>query len=266
MYVSISCLYYELSSVLISFTSQGFPAYPRPADLSRPHTPANLPNRNSFSSEQNCFSTDMSGSGQNGHSVMPHPAMSPPYPATPSTASSTYSHNSFGFHPYPTHGRSSHSRSTSGSTHPRSTSPATSIMSAGTSMSSVSSGQLRAPVSAASTTSSLHISSKPKKRLYNKERKAICLYYQEHPNVRQEDIAAQWGVERSTVSKILKQKEKWLHLPEDEEDQIAKHRYVVSVFLRLNLIAYILISGPLNSPWSKKNSSPGFVRAARRTQ
>ena len=154
---------------------------------------------------------------------MHRPAMSPPFPATPSTASSNYSSH-FGFHPYHSHGRPSHSRSTSGSTHPRSTSPATSIMSVGTSMSSVSSGH-RPPVSATST-SSLHASSKPKKRLYNRERKAICKFYQDNPHVRQEDIAAQWGVERSTVSKILKNKEKWLHLPEEEEDQVAKHRYV----------------------------------------
>ncbi|KAH9955157.1 hypothetical protein BC827DRAFT_890037 [Russula dissimulans] len=48
---------------------------------------------------------------------------------------------------------------------------------------------------------------KPRKqRLFNHQRKEICLYHQENPGIRQEDIANKWGVERSTVSKILKQK------------------------------------------------------------
>jgi hypothetical protein len=32
-------------------------------------------------------------------------------------------------------------------------------------------------------------------------------------------------VERSTVSKILKQKSKWLNVPDGEEPHTAKHRY-----------------------------------------
>jgi len=68
---------------------------------------------------------------------------------------------------------------------------------------------------------------KPRKqRLFNHQRKEICLYHQENPGIRQEDIANKWGVERSTVSKILKQKSKWLNVPDGEEPHTAKHRYV----------------------------------------
>jgi DNA-binding MarR family transcriptional regulator len=70
---------------------------------------------------------------------------------------------------------------------------------------------------------------KPRKqRLFNHQRKEICLYHQENPGIRQEDIANKWGVERSTVSKILKQKSKWLNVPDGEEPHTAKHRYASS--------------------------------------
>ncbi|KZW00947.1 hypothetical protein EXIGLDRAFT_761236 [Exidia glandulosa HHB12029] len=63
-----------------------------------------------------------------------------------------------------------------------------------------------------------------KTRLYNIDRKAICCYAKAHPEARQEDIAARYGVERSTISKILKQKQKWMSVPEGEELKIIKHR------------------------------------------
>jgi hypothetical protein len=63
-----------------------------------------------------------------------------------------------------------------------------------------------------------------KQRLFNVDRKAICVFHQENPNARQEDIALRYGVERSTISKILKYKTKWLNVPEHESLRIAKHR------------------------------------------
>ncbi|KAJ4482231.1 hypothetical protein J3R30DRAFT_2144909 [Lentinula aciculospora] len=51
-----------------------------------------------------------------------------------------------------------------------------------------------------------------KQRLFNVDRKAICEYHLAHPNEKQELIARQYGVERSTISKILKHKEKWLNI------------------------------------------------------
>jgi hypothetical protein len=43
-----------------------------------------------------------------------------------------------------------------------------------------------------------------KNKLRNADRKDICLYAERFPNTRQEDIAIRFGVERSTVSKVLK--------------------------------------------------------------
>lgn len=94
-------------------------------------------------------------------------------------------------------------------------------MSAATSLSSHSC-RPRPPLSSGN---SFPTTSKPKKRLVNRERKEICQFYIDNPTVRQEDIAARWGVERSTVSKILKHKNKWLAIPEGEDQQVAKHRY-----------------------------------------
>ncbi|KAE9403986.1 hypothetical protein BT96DRAFT_989715 [Gymnopus androsaceus JB14] len=55
-----------------------------------------------------------------------------------------------------------------------------------------------------------------KQRLFNIDRKAICEYHLAHPNEKQELIARQYGVERSTISKILKHKEKWLNAELDD--------------------------------------------------
>jgi hypothetical protein len=64
-----------------------------------------------------------------------------------------------------------------------------------------------------------------KQRLFNADRKAICIFHKENPSARQEDIADRYGIERSTVSKILRHKTKWLNVPEHETLRVAKHRY-----------------------------------------
>jgi len=43
-----------------------------------------------------------------------------------------------------------------------------------------------------------------KNKLRNIERKEICLLAEHNPSIRQEDIALKFGVERSTISKVLK--------------------------------------------------------------
>ncbi|KAJ7147523.1 Tc5 transposase DNA-binding domain-containing protein [Mycena crocata] len=147
----------------------------------------------------------------------PTPAQTPVYhPLTPSSASSPYS--TYGFY---------HSRgnSLSNSTNPRSASPALSTASALTSVSSSTSAPasfaLSAPPPAPTETERVK---QKKHRLYNVDRKAICIYHKENPNARQEDIARLYGVERSTISKILKNKTKWLNVPANEDLRIAKHR------------------------------------------
>ena len=65
-----------------------------------------------------------------------------------------------------------------------------------------------------------------KHRLRDVDRKNICVYHLSNPNARQEDIGAHFCVERSTISKILKEKDRWLSISEEDEcDQTAKHRY-----------------------------------------
>jgi len=64
-----------------------------------------------------------------------------------------------------------------------------------------------------------------KQKLANSDRKAICLYARQHPSARQEDIAARYNVERSTISKILKNKERWLGCPDDDA-KVARKRFV----------------------------------------
>ncbi|KAJ6508925.1 Tc5 transposase DNA-binding domain-containing protein [Mycena sanguinolenta] len=156
--------------------------------------------------------------------VQPSPTY---HPLTPSSSSSPYS--TYGFY------SASHSRANS-ITNPRSASPALSTTSALTSVSSApdvavnnsaaNNGASRAfalPATPDSLASPTRAKQK-KHRLFNLDRKQICLYHKENPTARQEDIARIYGVERSTISKILKNKTKWLHVSEDETLRIAKHR------------------------------------------
>ncbi|KAF1816456.1 hypothetical protein P152DRAFT_446107 [Eremomyces bilateralis CBS 781.70] len=64
------------------------------------------------------------------------------------------------------------------------------------------------PISATSTSSR---TSTPRKTLTDTDRRRMCLYHEEHPNVKQTEIGAMFGVERSTVSKVLRNKEKYLY-------------------------------------------------------
>ena len=68
-------------------------------------------------------------------------------------------------------------------------------------------------------------SMKGKTRLRNIDRKLICEAARDDPKIRQEDLATRFGIERSTVSKTLKNKEKWLVIEEESEGaMIIKHR------------------------------------------
>ncbi|KAK5125318.1 hypothetical protein LTR85_000427 [Meristemomyces frigidus] len=67
-------------------------------------------------------------------------------------------------------------------------------------------GPLQSPLSAASMRSA----PTPRKTLTDMDRKRMCQYAEEHPNAKQTEIGAIFGVERSTVSKVLRQKEKYL--------------------------------------------------------
>lgn len=68
-----------------------------------------------------------------------------------------------------------------------------------------------------------------KHRLRDVDRKNICLYHVDHPHARQEDIGAAFNVERSTISKILKDKAKWLNITQESEncEHTSKHRSVL---------------------------------------
>ncbi|KAG9121844.1 hypothetical protein FRC07_002031 [Ceratobasidium sp. 392] len=64
-----------------------------------------------------------------------------------------------------------------------------------------------------------------KQRLDDARRKEICTYARDRPKARQEDIALKYGVERSTISKILKNKDKWLTMDmHTRKPMPAKHR------------------------------------------
>lgn len=186
--------------------------------ISRPQTPTHCPDSARYQ-QQTDRSSMYSIPPSNGTGGMP--LQSPRYLPTP-VSGSPYSPFSL----FPAHSRSTSSYSTS---NPRSTSPALSAASALTSISSSNSTPNTQTFAAYPLPSPpggpvVQRAKQRKQRLFNVDRKAICVYHQENPNARQEDIAARYGVERSTISKILKHKTKWMNVPEDDDMRVAKHR------------------------------------------
>lgn len=119
------------------------------------------------------------------------------------------------------------SRSTSASDL-RSASPAMSVASALTSVSSSHSGQKGHSFPPLAQPSNL-LPDEPrqkfrKMRLFNGDRKRMCIEHLEHPDWKQEKLAKRFSVERSTVSKILKHKDKWMNVPDADINRVAKHR------------------------------------------
>ncbi|GAA5897962.1 hypothetical protein JCM6882_005121 [Rhodosporidiobolus microsporus] len=55
------------------------------------------------------------------------------------------------------------------------------------------------------------------RKLSNADRKAICQFHLAHPGLKQDDIGAHFGFERSTISKTLKYKERYLAMDSDDE-------------------------------------------------
>lgn len=69
------------------------------------------------------------------------------------------------------------------------------------------------------------VQNKKKVKLLNLDRKRICERHEANPKLKQDELATLFGVERSTVSKVLKEKERWLAIEEDSQDaKIVKHR------------------------------------------
>jgi hypothetical protein len=120
-----------------------------------------------------------------------------------------------------------HSRSTS-SSDLRSASPAVSIASALTSVSSARSAQnshIFPPLDDSPPLLPETQRLKGRKmRLCNGDRKKMCLEHLANPELKQEQLAQMFSVERSTVSKILKNKDKWMAVAEADINRVAKHR------------------------------------------
>ncbi|KAK1050374.1 hypothetical protein LTR12_017987 [Friedmanniomyces endolithicus] len=79
-------------------------------------------------------------------------------------------------------------------------------------------GALQTPVSAVS----IRPSPTPRKTLTDADRKRMCQYAEDNQNAKQTEIGAVFGVERSTVSKVLRQKEKYLLRDEGSRSPIKR--------------------------------------------
>lgn len=70
--------------------------------------------------------------------------------------------------------------------------------------------------------SPIKLTNRHQRKLSNAERKAICVFHLTHPGMKQDDIGAHFGYERSTISKTLKFKEKYLAMDSDDEADLCE--------------------------------------------
>ncbi|KAL2201290.1 hypothetical protein P885DRAFT_65561 [Corynascus similis CBS 632.67] len=68
----------------------------------------------------------------------------------------------------------------------------------------------------------IQTTSQPRKTLTDDDRRAMCRYAEDHPTAKQTDIGARFGVERSTVSKVLRNKEKYLNSEERSSSPVKR--------------------------------------------
>ncbi|KAI9758352.1 MAG: hypothetical protein M4579_003091 [Chaenotheca gracillima] len=91
------------------------------------------------------------------------------------------------------------------------------------SSSMVSTAPVPAPAVTPAPFQSSHSSGPPRKTLTDADRRRMCTYHEENPTVKQTEIGAMFGVERSTVSKVLRQKEKYL-LPDGSRSPVKRSK------------------------------------------
>ncbi|GAB1320529.1 hypothetical protein MFIFM68171_10739 [Madurella fahalii] len=70
----------------------------------------------------------------------------------------------------------------------------------------------------------IQTTSQPRKTLTDDDRRAMCQYAEDHPTAKQTDIGARFGVERSTVSKVLRNKDKYLNSEERSSSPVKRNK------------------------------------------
>ncbi|KAJ4395472.1 hypothetical protein N0V85_006541 [Neurospora sp. IMI 360204] len=70
----------------------------------------------------------------------------------------------------------------------------------------------------------IQTTSQPRKTLTDEDRRRMCQYAMDHPTAKQTDIGAQFGVERSTVSKVLRHRDKYLNLEDRSSSPIKRNK------------------------------------------
>ncbi|KAI8671511.1 HTH CENPB-type domain-containing protein [Fusarium keratoplasticum] len=63
---------------------------------------------------------------------------------------------------------------------------------------------------------------KSRKTLTTEQKRAMCQFHEDNPGTRQADIGARFGVERSTVSKVLRHKDQYLKRDQEPENPAVK--------------------------------------------
>ncbi|KAL2168658.1 hypothetical protein VTG60DRAFT_7002 [Thermothelomyces hinnuleus] len=85
----------------------------------------------------------------------------------------------------------------------------------------------------------IQTTSQPRKTLTDEDRRAMCQYAEDHPTAKQTDIGARFGVERSTVSKVLRNKEKYLNSEERSSSPVKRSSKGKGANVEKALINYV---------------------------
>ncbi|GJN94495.1 hypothetical protein Rhopal_007577-T1 [Rhodotorula paludigena] len=114
--------------------------------------------------------------------------------------------------------------------------------------------------------SPIKTSGRHSRKLSNAERKAICQFHLAHPGWKQDDIGAHFGYERSTISKTLKFKDKYLAMDsEDEAGSLAVDAFpqsAASSSSRGHRRAQSEVLSPSATPVPQPMQSPGLVASS----
>ncbi|CAJ2509877.1 Uu.00g057770.m01.CDS01 [Anthostomella pinea] len=66
--------------------------------------------------------------------------------------------------------------------------------------------------------------SQPRRTLTDEDRRNMCKFHEENPHIKQTEIGLKFGVERSTVSKVLRKKDQYLNQDDRSESPIKRNK------------------------------------------
>lgn len=104
---------------------------------------------------------------------------------------------------------------------------------------------------------------KRRARISSLDKRNICIYQRDNPNASQCDVARKFGVDRSTVSKILRHRDVWAHPKKFVSDDYCRHHFARHYVVEDSLSHHLSeLSDPLGKP--RRFTDAYVIREAKR--